>query len=139
MQTAEMPEWFFKKIGSEFRAVRMINAFTDKTVYDADGSFTDGFGIYWKKSEQYFDQVRGPLYGEDVTIDDIKNLPWIDTYDKTKVAGMREEALRIKGEGYVVVADMMSFGTFRAFALASRLGRFPRLLLRRSCLCGSAA
>ena len=112
MQTAAMPEWFFKKIGSEFRPVRMINAFTDKTVYEEDGSFTDGFGIFWKKSAYYFDQVRGPLYKDEVTLKDIENLPWIDTYDKSKVAGMREEALKIKEQGYVVVADMMSFGTF---------------------------
>lgn len=112
MQTAAMPEWFLKKIGSEFRPVRMIDAFTDKTIYHEDGSFTDGFGIYWKKSELYFDQIHGPLYGPNATLEQIKNLPWIDTYDKSKVAGMREEALRLKAEGYIVVADMMSFGTF---------------------------
>lgn len=112
MQTAAMPEWFFQKIQSEFRPVRMVNAFTDKTVYHEDGSFTDGFGIYWKKSELYFDQVSGPLYGSDVTLEQIRNLPWIDTYDKSKVAGMRETALQIKEAGFVVVADMMSFGTF---------------------------
>lgn len=113
MQTAAMPEWFFKQIGSEFRPVRMIEAFSDKTVYHEDGSFTDGFGIFWKKSELYFDQTRGPLYDiDELTMDDIKNLPWIDTRDKSKVKGMREEALRLKKAGYVVVADMMSFGTF---------------------------
>lgn len=113
MQTAAMPEWFLEHISSEFRPVRMIEAFSDKTVYEEDGSFTDGFGIFWKKSEYYFDQVRGPLYDiDEITLEHINSLPWIDTKDKSKVAGMRKEALRIREAGYVVVADMMSFGTF---------------------------
>ncbi len=111
MQTAAVPEWLLQNIGSEFRPVRMIEAFTDNTTYHEDGSFTDAYGIYWKKSELYYDPIRGPLEG-DVTINDVNNNPWINAYLPEKVAGMKEECIKIKQQGHVVVADMMSFGTF---------------------------
>lgn len=40
----------------------MIHAFTDNTVYTDDG-FTDGYGLFWKKSELYFDPLQRPLGG----------------------------------------------------------------------------
>lgn len=110
MQTAEVPEWILKELDCEFRAVRMIEAFTDNTVYTEEG-FTDGYGLFWKKSELYYDPFKGPWEG-DVTIEDIEKNPWIDAYIPEKVAGMKEQAIKLKEAGFVVAADMMTFGPF---------------------------
>lgn len=110
MQTAIVPEWILQDIESEFRPVRMIEAFTDHTVYTDDG-FTDGYGLFWKKSELYYDPFKGPWQG-DITIDDIRNNPWIDAYIPEKVAGIKQQCIKLKEAGYVIVADMMTFGPF---------------------------
>jgi len=110
MQTAAVPEWILEDIESEFRPVRMIEAFTDNTVHSDDG-FTDGYGLFWKKSELYYDPYKGPWQG-DVTLEEIENNPWIDAYIPEKVAGMKQRCIELKEKGYVVVADMMTFGPF---------------------------
>ncbi len=112
MQTVATPDWIKQDIGMTFETIRMKGPFLDNTVFDADGSFTDEFGIYWKKSELYNDPVKGPLYGS-ITIDDIKHNPWADASDKGRVQGLREEALKIKAGGdKVIVADIMCGGPF---------------------------
>jgi len=111
MQTAAMPEWLLQKTDTEFRPIRVINAFTDNTVYHEDGSFTDGYGVYWKKTETDFVPMKGGLFGN-ITEEDIKSNPWISAYSPEKFAGLKEECIRIKEQGYVVVADLISFGTF---------------------------
>jgi uroporphyrinogen decarboxylase len=110
MQTAVIPEWILDDLDSEFRPVRMIEAFTDNTVYSDDG-FTDGYGLFWKKSEMYFDPYKGPWEGN-VKLEDIKNNPWINAYLPEKVAGMKKRCKALKEAGYIVVADMMTFGPF---------------------------
>jgi uroporphyrinogen decarboxylase len=110
MQTAIIPEWILDDIESEFRPVRMIEAFTDNTVYSEDG-FTDGYGLFWKKSEMYYDPFKGPWEG-DVTRDQILNNSWIDAYIPEKVEGLKQRCKALKESGYVVVADMMTFGPF---------------------------
>jgi uroporphyrinogen decarboxylase len=110
MQTAAIPEWILEDLESEFRPVRMIDAFTDNTVYSKDG-FTDGYGLFWKKTELYYDPYKGP-WETDMTQQKIDNNPWIDAYLPEKVAGMKRRCKEIKAAGHVVVADMMTFGPF---------------------------
>jgi len=111
MQTAAVPEWILSDLDCEFRPARMIEAFTDNTVYTEEG-FTDGYGLFWKKSELYFDPFKGPWQGDDLTIEDVKKNPWIDAYIPQKVAGMKERCRQIREAGYIAAADMMSFGPF---------------------------
>jgi uroporphyrinogen decarboxylase len=97
----------------EFRPVRHANSLTADTVYHEDGSYTDYFGIYWKKSELYFDPFKGPWEGE-ITEEEVKSYPWPDPHksDYYQTSGIREECIRLKEAGYIVVADLVSFGTF---------------------------
>jgi uroporphyrinogen decarboxylase len=88
----------------------MIEAFSDNTVYREDG-FVDGYGLFWKKSDLYYDPYKGPWQG-DITIKDIMDNPWIDAFIPSKVAGMKERCIELKKAGHVVVADLMTFGPF---------------------------
>ena len=112
MQTVATPEWIKNDIGMPFETIRMKGPFLDNTRFEADGSYTDEFGIYWKKCELYNDPVRGPLFGS-ITEDDIRKNPWADASDKGRVRGLRDEALAIRARGdKVVVADIMCGGPF---------------------------
>ncbi len=112
MQTVATPEWIKNDIGMPFETIRMKGPFLDNTQFEADGSYTDEFGIYWKKCELYNDPVRGPLFGS-ITEDDIHKNPWADASDKGRVRGLRDEALAIRARGdKVVVADIMCGGPF---------------------------
>jgi uroporphyrinogen decarboxylase len=112
MQTAATPQWLRDELGMEFETVAMRSPFADSTAHDADGSYTDEFGIYWRKSSLYNDPVKGLLYGS-ITQEDILKNPWPDAYDKGRVAGLREEALKIQAKGdKILVADIMCGGPF---------------------------
>ncbi len=112
MQTIRTPTWLSKELNMEFETVAMKGALLDATRFDTDGSYYDEFGIYWKKSELYYDPVQGPLYGE-ITQEDILKNPWPDAYDKGRVAGLREEAQQIRSKGdKVLVANIMCGGPF---------------------------
>jgi uroporphyrinogen decarboxylase len=118
MQTAALPEWIWADLGMEFRPVRHVNSLTADTTYLEDGSYIDCFGITWKKSEMYFDPVKGPWYG-DITEDQVRGHPWMDPRHAAawyREGIRREECLRLKEAGYVVVADLVSFGTFEQAA-----------------------
>lgn len=112
MQTAATPRWLADELGMEFETVSMKGPFSDTTKFDAEGSYYDEFGIFWKKSALYNDPVRGPFYGE-ATAEDILKNPWPNAYDKGRVAGLRDEALKIREKGdKILVADIMCGGPF---------------------------
>jgi uroporphyrinogen decarboxylase len=114
MQTAAVPEWIWADLGMEFRPVRHVNALTPDTTYLEDGSYIDCFGITWKKSEMYFDPVKGPWHG-DIREEQIRGQPWMDPRHAAayyREGARREECLRLRDAGYAVVADLISFGTF---------------------------
>jgi uroporphyrinogen decarboxylase len=118
MQTAAVPEWIWDDLGMEFRPVRHVNSLTPDTTFLQDGSYIDCFGITWKKSEMYFDPVEGPWFGE-VSDAQIRHQRWIDPGHAAayyREGARREECLRLKEAGYVVVADLVSFGTFEQAA-----------------------
>jgi uroporphyrinogen decarboxylase len=114
MQTAAIPEWIWNDLSMEFRPVRYADSLTADTRYLENGSYIDCFGITWKKSEMYFDPVNGPWYGE-VSETQVRAQPWLDSRPSAAWYSedvRREECLRLKKAGYVVVADLISFGTF---------------------------
>ncbi len=118
MQTAAVPEWIWESLGMEFRPVRHVNSLTPDTTYLEDGSYIDCFGITWKKSEMYFDPVQGPWFG-DVSEAQVRNQPWVDPRHASawyREAARREECRRLREAGFVVVADLVSFGTFEQAA-----------------------
>ncbi|MDR1579584.1 MAG: hypothetical protein LBS35_04455 [Synergistaceae bacterium] len=116
MRTAALPEWIWEKIGMEFRPVRHAASLAADTVYHEDGSFTDNFGIYWKKSGAYFDPVKGPWESESITAEQVRDYQWPDPHnynsDFYATSGIREECIRLREAGYVVVADLVAYGTF---------------------------
>ena len=106
MQTAAVPEWIWQELETEFRPARYVDALTPDTTYLPDGSYIDCFGITWKKSEMYFDPVQGPWYG-DIDGGKVRTRPWIDLRHARAWyhdPACREECLRLKAAGYVVVA-----------------------------------
>jgi len=113
MQTVATPDWLKDELGMEFETIRMKGPFLDTTVFDAEGSYTDEFGIFWKKCALYNDPVKGPLYGPITREDIVKKATWPDAYDTGRVKGLREEALAIKEKGdKIIVADIMCGGPF---------------------------
>ncbi len=118
MQTAALPEWLWEGLGMEFRPVRNVNSLTSDTSYLEDGSYIDCFGITWRKSEMYFDPVKGPWFGE-INEEQVRRQAWIDPQHAAayyRQEARREECRRLKAAGYVVVADLISFGTFEQAA-----------------------
>jgi uroporphyrinogen decarboxylase len=118
MQTAAVPEWIWQELGTEFRPVRNVDALTPDTTWLEDGSCVDCFGITWKKSEMYFDPVNGPWYGE-VPEEQVRGRPWMDLRHAAawyRDPERRQECLRLREAGWVVVADLISFGTFEQAA-----------------------
>jgi uroporphyrinogen decarboxylase len=118
MQTAAVPEWIREELGSEFRSVRYAESMAPGTTWLPDGSYRDCFGITWKKSEMYFDPVLGPWQGE-VSEEQVRGTPWLDRrHARAWYADpeRRQECLRLKEAGSVVVADLISFGTFEQAA-----------------------
>jgi hypothetical protein len=118
MQTAALPEWLWESLGMEFRPVRHVDSLTPDTTYLEDGSYLDCFGITWRKSQMYFDPVKGPWFGE-ISEAQVRRQAWIDPRHAAayyRQAARREECLRLKAAGYVVVADLISFGTFEQAA-----------------------
>ena len=76
-----------------------------------DGTYYDAFGIRWKKAAYYYDAIERPLAGK--TKEDLKTVQWPDLYDKSKVAGLREEAKRLyETTDYCLVADIPGLGPF---------------------------
>lgn len=68
--------------------------------YD-DGSFTDEWGVYWKKTmvdngHFYFEVQNPPL--ADANIEDLDKYEWPDPEDSSRFAGMREELEKIRNE-----------------------------------------
>ena len=113
MRTVMTPAWICDRIGTEFGSVNMTGPFMDTTEFEADGSYYDEFGIYWKKSEMYIDPVCGPIkHLDEYTDTDVKKCPWPSAYDKGRVQGIRDKALALKAQGKAVVANIMCGGPF---------------------------
>jgi len=73
--------------------------------------FTDDLGTIWKKCLYDYAPVYYPF--EDLTIADLDKYPWPDPYDKSRVAGLREEVKELRETtDYAIVADIMIGGPF---------------------------
>jgi len=77
-----------------------------------DGSYLDEYGVLMKPSEYYYDPVTRPL-GGDITVKDIETYPWPEMATPGRVAGLREEAIKLRGNtDYAVCVDIPCEGPF---------------------------
>ena len=66
--------------------------------------FTDPWGIGWqmpKRGGYYYDMYHHPLKG--ITADDVDKAPWPNPLDPARVKGLKEEAMKIRDEGFAVM------------------------------------
>jgi len=66
--------------------------------------FTDPWGIGWqmpKRGGYYYDMYHHPLKG--ITADDVDKAPWPNPLDRARVKGLKEEAMKIRDEGFAVM------------------------------------
>ncbi len=85
----------------------------DKTIID-ENSYYDNFGIKYLMPENglYFDMVENPLAKME-TLEEIKEYQWPDPNKPEVVAGLREQAKKLKEENkYAIVGDMVNTGVF---------------------------
>lgn len=96
-------------------------------------------GEYWRYHDEwgithhrprpdglYYSIVRVPLEGPEITASDILNYPWPDMGDPRRIAGLREQALAFRAQGYAVVLKDAFAGIFE---MAQRIVGMQELLV----------
>jgi len=66
--------------------------------------FTDQWGVGWQMPRQggyYYDMYHHPLKG--IRAEDVDKFPWPDPLDPARVKGLREEAMKIREDGFAVM------------------------------------
>ena len=66
--------------------------------------FTDQWGVGWQMPRQggyYYDMYHHPLKG--IRADDVDKFPWPNPLDPARVKGLREEAMKIREDGFAVM------------------------------------
>ena len=77
-----------------------------------DGTVSDAMGVRLAPVLYYYDVVQRPLEGP-ITMDDVKNHPWPDPYDKGITRGLRKRALElVENTNYALVTDYLALGPF---------------------------
>src|SRR3972149_9183290 len=96
-------ERFLQKLEIDFRRVA-VRGIPEDQVAESDGTFSDEWGIRWKKVGYFVSPVHHPL--KDATVDDLKRYRWPDPNDERRFKGVREEAeFKWKNTGYAIVAQ----------------------------------
>ena len=96
-------ERFLQKLDIDFRRIAVRGVPQDQ-VAESDGTFSDEWGIRWKKVGYFVSPVHHPL--KDATVDDLKRYRWPDPNDERRFKGVREEAeFKWKNTGYAIVAQ----------------------------------
>ncbi|UCB46837.1 MAG: hypothetical protein JSV25_05295 [Spirochaetota bacterium] len=98
----------------DFRSVSVKPPLTSSTIeIPEDESFYDDYGIRWKKASYYYDAVERPL--ADASVEDLKNVKWIDPYDPGLVEGLKKEVETLyKTTEWSLVADIICDGPFES-------------------------
>jgi len=111
----------------DFRAVRMRppgqidNSSADRQGFAATSAavviqphghrFSDEFGTVWQKADLDYAPVKYAF--AEFTLADLKRVRWPDPYDPGRVAGLQEEARRLKETtDFCIVGDIMCGGPF---------------------------
>lgn len=96
-------ERFLQKLDIDFRRIGLRGVPEDQ-VAESDGTFSDEWGIRWKKVGYFVSPVHHPL--KDATIDDLKRYRWPDPMDERRYKGLRDEAeFKWKNTEYAIVAQ----------------------------------
>ncbi|MEG1428003.1 MAG: uroporphyrinogen decarboxylase family protein, partial [Oscillospiraceae bacterium] len=80
-----------------------------------DGSFTDEWGCYWKKTmidggHFYFELQNPPL--KDATIDDLENYAWPDPKDVQRYEGLKEEMQGVREKSDLAILAKFAGAVF---------------------------
>ena len=77
-----------------------------------DGSFHDEWGVKYVPRNFYNERVGHPL--AHATLNDLDRFPWPDPFDPGRVAGLRQQAERLRSEtGCALSAGHVSAGVFQ--------------------------
>src|SRR3972149_6256543 len=82
-------ERFLQKLEIDFRRVA-VRGIPEDQVAESDGTFSDEWGIRWKKVGYFVSPVHHPL--KDATIDDLKRYRWPDPTDQRRFQGLGAQA-----------------------------------------------
>jgi len=92
---------------------------------DADGTLIDEWGLKRRRIGDLLSYVSAPL--ESATLGDLSAYPWPDPYDPERVAGLADEARRLREAGtHAIVARSPCLGIFD---MAQRLRGMERFLM----------
>lgn len=96
----QMPIEMIKKLGIDMYYISPRSGVSVHTKSFEDGSFTDEWGCYWKKTaidggHFYFELVNPPL-AHATSIEDLENYIWPDPEDPKRYAGLKEEMNEVR-------------------------------------------
>jgi len=104
-QLAELDEEVLERFGIDTRYVFLKPSakwIPQEKADENSVSYRDEWGTRWRKPHTsfYYDPVEFPLAL--ATLEDIKNYPWPEFQDKSKVEGLKEKAQRWREKGFAV-------------------------------------
>ena len=111
-QTAKVDEEVLQRLDVDVRGLRpgLIGPGTPST-WERALDTTDEWGVAWSKpASGYACDVGAPLRGDGLTVSDLARYPWPDPADLARLAGLREEALRVRRDtDYGIVLAMLLY------------------------------
>ncbi len=118
-------ERILQALGVDFRRVWMRQPEARHDRVEAEGTLIDEWGLKRRRIGDLLSYVSSPL--ESATAGDLSTYPWPDPSDPERVAGLAEEARRLREAGtHAVVARSPCLGIFE---LAQRLRGMERFLM----------
>ena len=87
-------------------------------------SILDEYGTKWQKCGFDYSPVKYPL--KEAELSDLKKYPWPDPYDKGRVRGLLEEALKLhENTDFCIMADIMCGGPYESALWLRGFDHFP--------------
>ncbi len=106
------------RLGVDVRGLYPLNSANWNIVEQEAGDYWqyhDEWGITHRRPRPdglYYSICQTPLNGSNLTAQDIQNHRWPDMADPRRIAGLREQAIRYRSEGYAVVMKDPFAGIF---------------------------
>ena len=96
---ARLPEALLRHFDIDVRTLRVGAPEGWSQEKLSDGSFIDEWGVKWAKPEGgHYKNVAGPFQQGEPTLADLERHPWPDPRDPGRIAGLKEEAIRLRRE-----------------------------------------
>ncbi|MBM4086478.1 MAG: hypothetical protein FJ272_16970 [Planctomycetes bacterium] len=108
MQLVRVDEAVLQKLGIDTRSVEMRGAKTWRDIEFPDGSYQDEWGVVRArpKSSHYYDLVKSPLAGENVTLEHVAAFKWPDPDAQSRCVGVAAEAAALRKTGYAICTSL---------------------------------